>query len=645
MRLANGNNFALPSMAVASIVIASILSNAWTLADRIALGGFSPIDWVNHLLLPENFTSDFKNGMEAYRFSFFMNLYPALTRWFGIPVETAIYFVLGFEVVALSAAAAYFARILLPGASPLVPAIVALIMVASSLGMADLSRISTKPYFAGLYYNVAEVGRLLAIAFVLRRHWWLAAGALAFSIATHPIMGALGAFFIAVGFLLVPGQKRDQTALPASILCVVLAGAWVIGGVGLTAQLTGGQIPRDVWVAYTTALNYHWYPYAYGMLTDFHGQHLLPLLGYAVLFYRYLPDRGLPVEIERAWRWGISSLLVLSAAGVAFSVWLPEPFLIKLNLQRASALVLWLGLPIVAAGLLQDVTKGWWLGRVAAGALLLSPFLAGVVVPTIAVLIVAAPPALNIARRWGSAGAGERTACIAFFAVSLLLFWYVAFSGYFDTNRIYYTGALVAWKGGILLAISAWIVGRFLGQGRSKLVVMAAVALAAAFWIKEDYRVASVDHERAKAYRAVQDWARTSTPREALFFVDPLIMYGWRDYSQRSSFGNLREWLHTSWLYDSNVAYYHEGIKRFNELGIDPAPYLTLRPTSEKMTTFYTAVGRRFYELNDDWRMDLARRYGISFFVMGREKLQSTALARVFENEKFVVLDARLKPQ
>jgi hypothetical protein len=84
-------------------------------------------------------------------------------------------------------------------------------------------------------------------------------------------------------------------------------------------------------------------------------------------------------------------------------------------------------------------------------------------------------------------------------------------------------------------------------------------------------------------------------------------------------------------------------MKRFGELGIDPSPYLKLRPTSEKMSAFYTAVGQRFYEVDDGWRMDLAKRYGISFFVMERAKLKPTSMPRVFENDFYVVLDARVR--
>jgi hypothetical protein len=633
----------LALVVVATVALAAIFSNLATLPDRIALGGVSPIDWVNHLTLPENFRNDFQSGIEIYHHSLFMRLYSTLSLGLGLDTEFVMRAVVVLEVVALAAAAAYLTYSLLPSASPVVPAVTALIIVASSLGLADLSRIAVKPYFAGLYYNAADAARLCAIALALHRRWGLAVATLAFSTATHPIMGGLGAFFVAIMVFFRAEALRDRRLPIAVAAYLILVGFWVLGGVAQTAQLSGGKVPREIWLDYTTALSSHWYPYAYGMLTDFHGQHLLPLLGYCVLFYRYLPELRLPVEIERAWRWGVSGLFALTAAGIAFSVWLPEPFLIKLNLQRASALILWVGLPIVMAGLIQDVLHAHWLKRVAAGVLLLSPFLSGAVVPTAAVLILTAPSALNTVRRWSQGSIGRKISCATFFSVVIVLTWYVVASGYFSANKIYYAGAPIAWKGGVLLAVSVWGIKRFWNRVQPEILILAFVALAAVNWIKEDYRAASANHERAAAYREVQEWARLRTAPEALFSVDPLILYGWRDYSQRSSFGNLREWLHTSWLYDSNPTYFHEGMKRFGELGIDPSPYLKLRPTSEKMSAFYTAVGQRFYEVDDGWRMDLAKRYGISFFVMERAKLKPTSMPRVFENDFYVVLDARVR--
>lgn len=95
----------------------------------------------------------------------------------------------------------------------------------------------------------------------------------------------------------------------------------------------------------------------------------------------------------------------------------------------------------------------------------------------------------------------------------------------------------------------------------------------------------------ASDYLAAQRWARANTVQDSLFMVDPTIYYGWRDFSQRSSFGNLREWLHTGWLYDSRADVYTEGVKRFGEFGIDIESYKRTRPSIDG-----------YHRLSDDLR-------------------------------------------
>lgn len=621
-----------------SVIAAVIASSVAVLADRVALGGFSPIDWVNHLLRPGNFTADFASGIENYRYSLFMHVYPILERVLGIPVTVTIYLVVVAEILVLAGAVGYLVRTLLPAQSVAVAVIVVMLVVASGIGTADLSRIALKPVFTGLYYNFADAARLLAIAFAWRRYWLLSALLLAFASATHPLIGLLGAAFIGVLLLTRDGDWRRPRVVGAMALYLLLAGGWIITGIGAGARVTGAQIPSGDWLAYTTALSSHWYPLAYGMLTDFHGQHLLPLLGFVLLFYHYLPRLDLSHAHRRALAWGVGLLLVLTALGVAFTIWLPAPLLVKLNLQRADQLALWIGLAVVVAGLLSDLLQGAWWRRLPASVLLLSPFFSAAVLPMLAVMLLVLPGTVVSLDDRLKASRGALLRALLVLAVLLLSVWYLLFSGVGEDNLVYYQGVRKAWIWGVVLVLAAALVVRFGGPRAGVLAVLLGVTGSAGGWLHEEFEARWRTHAQAVDYRAVQDWARQQTAPDALFCVDPLIHYGWRDYSQRSSFGNMREWLHTSWLYDSNPAYYREGLQRFAELGIDARPYLDARPTSTRMAPFYAAVKARFYALDDAWRRNLAARYGIAYFVMQRADLQDTSLPRVYENAHFVVL-------
>ena len=67
----------------------------------------------------------------------------------------------------------------------------------------------------------------------------------------------------------------------------------------------------------------------------------------------------------------------------------------------------------------------------------------------------------------------------------------------------------------------------------------------------------------------VQLWAKNNTANDALFMPDPTHYYGWRDFSERSSFGNLRDWGYSSFAYNSDYEIYLEGKKRLAEFGFD----------------------------------------------------------------------------
>jgi hypothetical protein len=144
--------------------------------------------------------------------------------------------------------------------------------------------------------------------------------------------------------------------------------------------------------------------------------------------------------------------------------------------------------------------------------------------------------------------------------------------------------------------------------------------------------------ELASDYLAVQRWAGANAAPDSLFMVDPTIYYGWRDFSQRSSFGNLREWLHTGWLYDSQAAVYGEGLKRFGEFGIDIEPYKRMRPSIDGYHRLSDDLRQVFYLKDPGWFEDLSRRYGIEYFVLQKKYIKrDLPFDEVFENASFVV--------
>jgi hypothetical protein len=150
----------------------------------------------------------------------------------------------------------------------------------------------------------------------------------------------------------------------------------------------------------------------------------------------------------------------------------------------------------------------------------------------------------------------------------------------------------------------------------------------------------------AGSYKQVQEWAKDNTPVDSLFMVDPAICYGWREFSQRSSFGNLREWIY-NWATTNDFDIYREGMKRFGEFGVELNPYLHFNPPIDGYAALSGEVEKRYHHADDGWRMSLVRRYGIDYFVLDKNKMNKPVVETagsfqwVYENSDFVVLKPR----
>lgn len=331
-------------------------------------------------------------------------------------------------------------------------------------------------------------------------------------------------------------------------------------------------------------------------------------------------------------------MLGVSLAGLAISFFAPAPFLVKLALHRANDLVLLIGLVYVANGLWRDLTADTWWQRALAATALLSPWFVRPF-PMLVSVALAAPA-------WWRA-LGRRGASAADWIVAALVLGVVLLSGLYFAAGIwtglspsaFFRDSSALGMFALFLLACALITVRF-GRHAVQGVVLVAALILALGWSNDKAETRGVARERD--YLRAQVWAREHTPNNALFMTDPTIYYGWRDYSRRSSFGNLREWLHTSWLYDSNFKRYTEGLRRFGEFDIDLEPYLRMRPPDAAQKPLTDELRKRYYAASDDWRINLARRHGIDFFVFERGRmLGPTSLRVVYENENFMICAAR----
>lgn len=599
---------------------------------KSVLDGFSPLDWVAQFSRPADYARNFPSGIDNYDKSLPMFAYPLLAQHFGIEPERLLPAFIAFELVALSLALAFLVRTLLPSAPVAVILLVVVLVIGSWTRTMDLGRFGG-PYFWGLFYNLADALRLLGIAFALRQRWWLAGLMLGLACATHTTIGVIGVAFVACAVLATPGRLLTPGPWKGALVLAAIAGAWIAFSFRSAAMVVS-DIPASDWLTLTRMFSYHWYPVANGLLSTQRHAVLVPLLSFLMLALFYASRAGIEPPIKRQLLAGSVAMLGLAAVGVIVSSALPVPTLIKLALQRSTDLVVLVGLPVVAWGLLREIQQGHWLRGMLAGAILLSPFIFRPGFPLL-LTIPLVVPAFAALRHPPRHAEDRATAWLAVSTLVYLAVGHVLWGG-LGADELFSSAALVP----AVVAVTVFAVAvRWVPSSRS--LVPSAFALCAVAF------AAYLLHAKqplwrapeAVAYRQAQEWARSNTPSRALFLVDPTIFYGWRDYSHRGSFGNLREWLHTSWLYDSRSDRYLEGLRRLSEFGLEPFGFSGRQPIAvNDHLALAEALRKRFYGASDEDVIGIAACNEIDFLV-ARKALEAgrRSLEVAFENDQYVV--------
>lgn len=617
------------------LLLAVIWANATQIGLKAATDGWSPIFWVFAQLHPSQFVNDFPSGIAVYDRSLPMHVYLLASKYLGIQPEVLLPIMVGAEIVLVGIGSVYLSRALLPQAPPIASILFAALVVASSVRTMDLARFASPHEFIGLYYGIADACRIVGVALIVRGRVLLASFALAIAVMSHPIWGGLAAVF-GFCFLVIgrPAAFRTWPVWAGAATFVVLVGSWFVYQFGAT-EMASGSIPAERWVALTRAFSYHWYPVDIGVFTHFHWAHSTPFVSFCLLLAHYIVRVSLASSTVRALAVGFIVMGCIAAVGVLNASVLLIPALIKVALHRAAELIILVGLPIVAWGLLKDaLTAAVWV-RAIALLICVSPFLDRPGLPLLlSVLLVAG----KWFEEWRCSDRLPRVleAVIATGALTLPVVYFLGgwggdwkFTHYFGSPTVYWVGTIA------LVAQIAMM--RFLKSTGALAATVAVLAVCVGIFLTE-FRLPEARVRFAQSFRDAQLWAKENTPRNAVFLLDPTIYYGWRDYSERSSFGNLREWAHTSWAYDSQGSNYREGMRRLGEFDLTIDPYLNLKPSIAGFDAAHRELMTRFYKMPDSGLAEIARRNNLDFIVIVRKNEAQTRLFTIlFKNEHFVI--------
>ncbi|MET3615059.1 hypothetical protein ABID16_003402 [Rhizobium aquaticum] len=611
---------------------------AWEASKHVELAtayfGFSPVGMMHPVSTFVGFGLDFPNGEGEMMKSLVGWLYATIGQ-LNVLDFNGSFGVIFLEVIVFLGGTYSLARRLNADLPRWTCVAAAVVLAAGSFVSADFSR-WFHPYY-GSVYNFAYGLGLAAIAAAMGRKMVLSGFLVGVALAVHPIIGLFcGVAMAAVVVADLPNYRLAAVASGMLAAASVFAIWYLVAFRG--AAIGGGAVDHHAYAALTRLMSFHWFPLELEVFGARAWEVLLPFTAAVLIILATIPLGSPATSLpERQIAAALVALLAVSVLGLLLSEITENPFLIKLALQRASLVFLIVGMALAAPRLFVLLTNGplWLLPIVAL--LLLSPFWRSHGIP-VSVAIV-----FGIAVQCGALGAPKPASkfslATGILAAVGVCVWLIAggdFGAVSIDIRQTFNGLL-----NYRLLAAFFLVGlaRII---RNPIPVAVALAIGSYLWLPQvDAMRDPQTRERAQAFLEVQEWARKATPPGSLFMLDPTGSYGWRQYSQRPSFGVLREWLYSGWIYNPKPEILNEGLRRAGLLGLS-SDDLAIRPgesPDDARARIADRAAKAFNGLDASSIQRMAKDNGISYFVFdraGRENLNS--LDVVYQNNDYAVV-------
>ena len=609
-----------------------------------AQNGFIALPWIYSSMDPISYSQDFLSSMRTFDKALFVHIYKfAYTFWDIAPVDLNQTIIL-LEIICVALAANVLHRSIIPGTSKVRQFVFIVLVIASFARFPDLGRYG-EPFFLGFYNNFPNALRILAIAMVLRKRYVTAGVFLAMSFAGHSVQGLIAGIFIMAMMSIRPKAFFAGDFLKGFFVLAFLSVLWLLTVYDFSPDNASAGIPDKIWFSLALICSHHLFPVEMGVFTNRNPECFVPLISFIILLSFHFIGRKSVTEIDRKVIAGLVAMVALTVIGVLISYLKPAPFLVKLSLHRGSVLFLFVGLVYVLEGAWNDIESDKIYRKIFSFCLIGSVFIFRSGLPILYTYLFVVPILIKNGFEKDFSKSLYLTILIILISFGLLIYYFSA--GYVGAWAVgVYTGGRVMLKL-LLIALCLGMITLFRQKIKSydmvnrRLPLLILLGLCAWSMVNRNVldRIPAYDMSVAKSYKETQEWAKDHTSRDALFMVDPSIYYGWREFSQRSSFGNLREWLHTGWAYSSNYQVYKKGLERFQEFGIPLKPYLDEKYERTRFSMIESKVLDVFYSQDDQWRVGLSKNHGVDYFVFKKRLINFTSkMPIVYENDRFLVL-------
>jgi hypothetical protein len=655
---------------------------------KIAYKGYGPQSYVAQKHKPENFKKDFSPSLlTLYDNSVSMWVYPYLARYWGINPSITIHPYMFIQTFLFFLSVSFLTQALFQNRS--VTFISMIIVALSNLAGLNLSRFGSgygSLLSLPLFYGYANAFRFFAFGFFLRNKYIPCFIFLALSFYCHLNMGFFALVFVAAYMLYKPHLIRERSLIGGISIFVVLVAPHILSVISNTANASG-DIPVDQWVKSTRIFSSHWYPLTMKLFTHNAHREFFPFL--LLCFFFFVSLRYQDTKDEKNGKILIGSIccLVISCIGILASEPYPIPFLIRISLQRSTGLITFFGVLYLIYYLFKKAGTGNLFIVFLAGYSLLVFIFAK---PGIAVLPLFL--LLHSDMKEGYFGLIKissnkiRTLTYLYYATAILILFVTItsivkydvrtgglasiaqmisanlwsplqyFSPFYGFDFLLRGGGfkITPILGYVAIGLTLFTLGVACLRAANKsalntlfMGILFAISLSVLWYIERDRYF--YWHNRygkiASSYLDVQSWARKNTPVDSLFMPDPAHYYGWRDFSERSSFGNLREWGYSIIAYTSDRLAYEEGLKRMREFDIDIDMITEDDLKNRKLFIYGKDLSKKvrevFYRMKSADFMSLSRKYGLDYIVMNKKyhegKFDDLKIA--YENKHYIVYE------
>ena len=615
----------------------------------VAWHGYSVVDFANSVLYPENFVDDYPGGAAFIGNSALVWIYPFVSKISGLTPFALMMGMIAIEVVLLIGGTYLLLRTLVPQTPAASYVLIALIFLASAGRQIDLARFGSV-FLIGQFYVFADVLRIAALCAFLTKRYTACAVLLMTGFTIHPTMTVL-TLPVLFAFLLASGRelRRLKPWISAGVF-LIFAVAWFTFFVSQQAPPTAGQIPLEDYFSHSRLFNYHWYLSDLRVVLPYPDSILLPFMALVLAGLEALRRTvELGPQRQRQILAAIGLVVLLSAFGLVASEGQWSTSLLKALPQRISSFCGILLIPLIVHRIFQDTKNGHYGYALMGGTLVTTAFLQPHPYSIALAFVYAAPAAIAWVRR-RKIFSIESAVCLAALPPILLL-WAHWNAGYRLPNSSYFGNPWlfsIAVLGCVLVALQA-LFPSLRQRLSATLFIPASFALVGLFmaaaysWITPLYTISDGKRTQASDYKDVQIWARDNTDTTALFITDPCIAYGWRDFSQRSSWGTFQEFYKNGWLYTGSLINFEEGLARGKRIGIDSRKMLAEDPSSIRQNSANVCnIARGVYYSDDPvWMANMIIDYGVDYFIYMKEHTSSgPRYLPVFENDTFYVLKA-----